>query len=90
MHCGNIVAQQKAFRNLKQRLQKSECVIHIDFSENYAVKCNEEIQSYHFGGSRKQLTLHTSVIYFLDDENMQQVQSFCTVSECLRLDISAV
>lgn len=89
-HCGNIVAQQKAFRNLKQRLQKSECVIHIDFSENYAVKCNEEIQSYHFGGSRKQLTLHTSVIYFLDDENMQQVQSFCTVSECLRHDISAV
>ncbi|XP_022821191.1 uncharacterized protein LOC111361843 [Spodoptera litura] len=90
VHCGNVVAQQKAFKYLKENLQEGECIIHVDFSENYAVKCNEEIQSYHFGGSRKQLTLHTSVIYFLDDEKIQQVQSFCTVSECLRHDISAV
>ncbi|KAF9415659.1 hypothetical protein HW555_006758 [Spodoptera exigua] len=90
IHCGNIVAQQKAFKHLKEHLQEGECIIHIDYSENYAVKCNNEIQSYHFGGSRKQLTLHTSVIYYLDDEKIQQVQSFCTVSECLRHDISAV
>lgn len=90
MHCGNIVSQYNAFKKLKESLRDGECIIHIDYSENYAVKSHQEIQSYHFGGSRKQLTLHTSVIYFLDAENMPQRQSFCTVSECLRHDISAV
>ncbi|CAH0731021.1 unnamed protein product, partial [Brenthis ino] len=90
MHCGNIVSQYNAFRNLKESLSDGECIIHIDYSENYAVKSYQEIQSYHFGGNRKQLTLHTSVIYFLDAENIPQIQSFCTVSECLRHDISAV
>ncbi|CAH0719498.1 unnamed protein product, partial [Brenthis ino] len=79
MHCGNIVSQYNAFRNLKESLSDGECIIHIDYSENYAVKSYQEIQSYHFGGSRKQLTLHTSVIYFLDAENIPQIQSFCTI-----------
>ncbi|CAG9103840.1 unnamed protein product [Plutella xylostella] len=63
IHCANIAAQQQAFKALKTDLHDDEAIIHIDFSENYAVKCNQEIQSYHFGGSRKQITLHTAVLY---------------------------
>nr|CAI5860731.1 unnamed protein product [Callosobruchus analis] len=39
----------------------------------------------HFGGSHKQLTLHTVVIYYRNNENVIS-QSFCTVSESLRHD----
>ncbi|KAL4720332.1 hypothetical protein ACJJTC_012445 [Scirpophaga incertulas] len=35
----------------------------MDFSENYAYKYTEEVQSLHFGGSRGQVCLHTAVVY---------------------------
>ncbi|XP_046554961.1 uncharacterized protein LOC124264267 isoform X2 [Haliotis rubra] len=53
---------------------------HIDFSENYVCKLGSEIQSMHFGASKKQLSLHTGV-YFCKNENGPQ--TFCTVSENL-------
>lgn len=48
----------------------------MDFSENYCTKYNEEIQAYHFGGSRLQLSLHTVVVYTKDS-----TKSYCTVSQ---------
>ncbi|XP_075977850.1 uncharacterized protein LOC142977668 [Anticarsia gemmatalis] len=90
-HCRNIAGQYQAIAFLKNNLRVGSCIIHVDFSENYAVKCNEEIQSYHFGGSRKQVTLHTSVIYYrAADGGDLQHQSFCTISDCVRHDASAV
>jgi len=49
---------------LKGRLREDEVLIHCDFNENYAMKYASEIQSVHFGESRKQLTLHTYQIYY--------------------------
>ncbi|CAC5383346.1 unnamed protein product [Mytilus coruscus] len=59
--------------------KKDECLLHIGFSENYVCKMSEEIQSMHFGASKKQLSLHTGVYYV---SNYQK--TFCTVSENLQ------
>ncbi len=39
-----------------------ECLIHVDFSENYACKYSSEIQAVHFA-SNQQATLHTGVLH---------------------------
>lgn len=57
----------------------------MDFSENYACKLHTEIQAFHFGGSRKQVTIHTSVVYTSDGS-----QSYATISDSLRRDERAV
>ncbi len=55
-------------------------MIHVDFSENYVCKMSEEIQSMHFGASKRQITLHTGIYYV---GSPVQSQSFCTVSDSL-------
>ena len=62
-----------------------EAVLHIDFSENYACKLSTEIQSFHFGGSRRQATIHTAVLY-----TVHGTKSYATLSDCLRHDEWAV
>jgi hypothetical protein len=78
-HVFNIKWQYKIYREIRQNLSPSECLIHIDFSENYNCKYAEEIQSVHFGGSHQQASLHTGVMYVLKD-GVQQVVPFCTIS----------
>lgn len=75
-HQRNIVHQYKAMNDLKSNQQDDEVLIHVDFSENYCTKYAEEIQAFHFGGSRAQLSLHTVVVYLRNS-----ILSFCTVSE---------
>uniref|UniRef100_A0A8D8T5N7 Uncharacterized protein n=1 Tax=Cacopsylla melanoneura TaxID=428564 RepID=A0A8D8T5N7_9HEMI len=57
---------------------------HMDFSENYALKYASEVQSFHFGGSRVQVSLHTSSLSYkncvYDD---LKTKSFCTFSKDL-------
>uniref|UniRef100_A0A8D8WWA4 Uncharacterized protein n=1 Tax=Cacopsylla melanoneura TaxID=428564 RepID=A0A8D8WWA4_9HEMI len=78
-HVFNIKNQYKAYRTLKENLHDNETVIHIDFSENYMCKYSSEIQSFHFGASRKQATIHTGVLYLKDKDPI----SFASVSNCL-------
>ncbi|KAL2099380.1 hypothetical protein ACEWY4_005860 [Coilia grayii] len=42
-------------------MSDNECLIHVDFSENYTCKLASEIQAMHF--SQTQATLHTGVLY---------------------------
>lgn len=49
-----------------------------------------EIQSVHFGGSRKQFTLHTAVLYFNIDGHATKTQCFSTISTSFRHDAAAV
>lgn len=67
-HERNILHQYKALRELKENLNDKEVAILMDFSENYCTKYNKEIQAYHFGGSKLQLSLHTVVVYTKDYE----------------------
>lgn len=81
--------QFSAINDLKNNLKDHEAIIHIDFSENYALKYASEVQAFHFGGSRDELTLHTAVIYHVKERKCT-AKSFCTVSENLRHDAAAV
>lgn len=86
IHIRDLKHQYQIFKLLRL-VEKDSLNIHIDFSENYACKYGAEPQSLHFGGSRRQLTLHTGVAY--SSEQTKPI-SFCTVSESLRHDAKAV
>ncbi|XP_069109425.1 uncharacterized protein [Argopecten irradians] len=47
-HEFNISHQFNEIKNLKDNLNENECIVHIDFSENYACKMGEEVQGMHF------------------------------------------
>lgn len=53
----------KLFNNMLLKFKENECIIHVDFSENYICKYASEIQEVHFGASHEQATLHTGVLY---------------------------
>jgi hypothetical protein len=85
VHVYNIGHQYKQLKDLREQLKINECVVLIDFSENYATKYETEIQSMHFGASRKQVTLHTGMYYTADRKT-----SFCTISDNTRHDPAAI
>lgn len=62
-HVAAIKHQYKFIKSLKETIKESDILLHIDFSENFSCKYFEEIQSIHFGASRKQISIHTGVTY---------------------------
>ncbi|XP_045175680.2 uncharacterized protein LOC123536521 [Mercenaria mercenaria] len=75
-HVFNIKHQYITLKQVKENLDNSTAIMHVDFSENYTAKLASEVQSMHFGGSHKQVSLHTVVVYTKDS-----IKSICTVSE---------
>lgn len=84
-HEVNIVHQYKTIKSLKESLTEKDAVIHMDFSENFTTKCNQEIQAYHFGGSRTQISMHTVVVY-----TKGSTTSHCTLSLNLAHNVAAI
>jgi len=84
-HFCNINHQFLQYRFLKGSLGDRECMIHIDFAENFSCKYFREIQSVHFGSSHSQATLHTGV-YFIKADNDIKPTSFCTISDSKQHD----
>lgn len=76
-HTYNIRQQNLAYNSCKDNMQKCEALLHVDFSENYNCKLSEEVQSYHFGASRSQVSLHTGVLYIGGNE---KPIPFCSIS----------
>lgn len=68
--------QNTAYADVKTNLQSNEAIIHADFSENFACKLAAEVQSFHFGGSRNQVSLHTGIMYTSQEKPLP----FATVS----------
>lgn len=90
-HINNIRHQFDQIKLIKKNLKPVEIMFHIDFSENFQTKYNREVQSAHFGGSKEQLSLHTVVVYYRTSMNSNtEAMSFCTVSDSLRHDPSAI
>lgn len=90
-HCYLIQAQYNTLREMKKSLTVNSALLHVDFSENYGMKATDEVQSLHFGGSRKEICLHTAVIYAFDFEcSSVQPTSVCTASECLKHEAPAI
>jgi len=79
-HFYNITHQFLQYRYLKGSLCENECMIHIDFSENFSCKYFKEIQSVHFGSSHSQATLHTGLFYINAGSEVTST-SFCTISD---------
>ncbi|CAH1997473.1 unnamed protein product [Acanthoscelides obtectus] len=77
-HEANIVHQYQTIKHLKDNLTDRDAVIHMDFSENYNTKFSTEVQTFHFGGSRTQICLHTVVVY-----TKAKIQCYATMSENL-------
>lgn len=85
-HVYNITHQYEKLKILKENIADKECIIHIDFSENYACKLNTEVQGMHFGASRNQASLHTGIVYLKDRSPM----SFCSISDNTRHDPASI
>lgn len=66
-HEAIIRNQFLALNYLKHSMDDNEALLQMDLSENYSLKHAEEIQSFHFGGSRKQVTLRTSSLLMKDN-----------------------
>ena len=62
-HLFNIKSQFSFHRELKKSMTHQECLIHVDFSENYVCKYSSEIQAVHFASNQQQATLHTGVLH---------------------------
>ena len=86
-HYYNIRHQYKFYRTLKWNMMSNECLMHIDFSENYVCKMQNEVLSAHFGASKKQISLHTGVYYLGHDG---EANTFCTISESLKHGPAAI
>ena len=90
-HEYRIYHQHKTIRQLKQNLKQNECIIQIDFSENYNTKAAVEIQSMHFGASRAQVSLHTCHLTYCDKESQKLATTcYCTLSDDTRHSTPAV
>ncbi|CAH1118147.1 unnamed protein product [Phaedon cochleariae] len=87
-HVCNINHQYKALDYIRKNLSDTEVMLHMDFSENYVLKYASEVQASHFGASKKQISLHTSVFYHAND--MMKPVSYGTFSNCLRHDPAAI
>lgn len=78
IHVQNIIHHYKKTKDKKEDLTPNQGVFHIDFSENINCKYGTEVQSVHFGASRKQISLHTGMFYTKDFH-----EGFATVSSVL-------
>lgn len=83
-HEAIILNQYSQLKFLKTVMKEDEALIHMDFSENYCTKFGSEIQSFHFGGSRQQISLHTSALRFKETSYAPlKTKTFCTISQNL-------
>ena len=89
-HCFITRHQFQALQEIKDNLKRDEILINLDFSQNYSCKYGSEIQSIHFGASKRQVTLHTGGFYYRDQNEEVSFQSFATFSDCLNHEASAV
>lgn len=83
LHIKAMRHQYDALKFAKENLKCNEIIFQIDFSENYISKCHREIQSMHFGASKKQVSIHTGVYYFINDNETLQSKCFATMSNNL-------
>ena len=73
---------------LKGNLKSGECLIHLDFAENYSFVVQDAVQSFYWTNS--QSTIHPVCAYYLDESGNLTHKSFCIISDHLIHDTNAV
>ena len=61
-HSFTAKSQAQYLKSRKEDISDTECIILLDFAENYHYIVQDEIQGYHW--NKDQCTLHPVVIYF--------------------------
>ena len=78
-HVFRIKKQFEALSDCKKNLPKGECVVLMDFSENYTCVPLEEVQSGYW--NQEGVTIHPLVVYFRDEDDNLSHQSYVAVSD---------
>ena len=79
-HRFNISHQYSHYRSLRQQMNDNECLVHIDFSENYVAKLASAISSAHYGASKHQITLRTGIYI----RSSSKANPLCSLSDSLQ------
>ena len=80
-------SQAQYLKKRKKELKENECIILLDFAENYHYMVQDEIQGYHW--NKDQCTLHPVVIYYRVGNEVKHI-SLCILSDDLEHDTSFV
>ena len=80
-------SQAQYLKKRKEEMNESECIILLDFAENYHYVVQDEIQGYHW--NKDQCTLHPVVIYYKENGELKHF-SLCILSDDLEHDTSFV
>ena len=80
--------QADYFKYLKSNLNIGECLIQLDFAENYSFAVQDAVQSFYW--TNNQATIHPVCAYFLDEGGNIAHKSICIVSDHLNHDTTAV
>ena len=80
-------SQAQYLKKRKEELGESECIILLDFAENYSFVVQDAIQGYHW--NKDQFTLHPCVIYYRRHNELQHI-SLCIISDDLNHDVPFV
>lgn len=80
--------QSKYLRDMKENLAVDECIVLLDFAENYSFLVQDAVQGYHWDNSS--CTLHPFAVYMKksrDDGTCETTcRSICVISDCLKHD----
>lgn len=76
-----IAKQQSSYlRFVKSNLKPNECIVMIDYSENYAFVVQNAIAGFHWNND--QATIYTVMIYYTENNEMKK-KSLCIISDYL-------
>ena len=86
-HSYVVIKQNEFLNSKKENLKPNECIVIVDFAENYSFVVQNAIQGVHWNNN--QATVHPTAIYY-KDENQLKFKSLVSISECLNHDTIAV
>ncbi|KAE8739899.1 hypothetical protein FOCC_FOCC014599 [Frankliniella occidentalis] len=81
-------SQRDYVKNLKSDLPSDTVMIAMDFAMNYNCLVQKAVQSYHW--SPKQATVHPTVIYHKNSENVTEHKTIIFISDDLEHDVALV
>ena len=81
-------SQARYLKARKEQLDRSTCIILLDFAENYHYLVQDEVQGFHW--NKDQCTLHPVVIYYKNENNELVHRSLCIISDDLDHDTNFV
>ena len=80
--------QSQYCRDLKNSLRRDQCLIILDFAENYSFVVQDAVQGFHWNNA--QATVHPFVVYHLNDDEVLTSLSIACISDHMDHDAVSV